>query len=300
MIYTVTLNPAIDYVLTVDELKVGNIHRTNKANVYFGGKGINVSTVLAQLGVSSVATGFVAGFTGKAVENGISSEYIKSDFVTLETGLTRINVKIRSGYETDINCNGPEISGSDIEKLFSKLETLKKGDILVLAGSIPDTLPRDIYSEILRRLDGRGICFAVDAEKQLLLNCLKYKPFLIKPNAEELGQLFDTAVKNSDDALKYAEKLQKSGAVNVLVSLGEEGAVLLDENGCVHRENAHNGRCVNTVGAGDSTVAGFIAGYLESGGDYGYALKLGNAAGGATAFSEGLAKKEQILALLNL
>ena len=298
MIYTVTFNPAIDYLVYVPELSVGSIIRSEKESTFCGGKGINVSLILQELGIESTATGFLAGFTGSAIEQALSGGAIRTDFVHLKEGLTRINVKIRSGQETDINARGPAISDSEIGELLKKLEILKSGDILVLAGSIPNTLPSDIYEKIMEQLSGRGILFVVDATGDLLMNSLKYKPFLIKPNNDELGEIFGVKISTPEEALKYAEELRKTGAVNVLVSMGSKGAVLIDENGEKHSFGAFDGKVVNTVGAGDSMVAGFIAGYLQKG-DYEYALKLGSAAGAATAFREGVAKREEIVELLS-
>ncbi len=297
MIYTVTLNPAIDYVMQVDEVCLGSIMRSNSESVHFGGKGINASLVLAELGVSSVATGFVAGFTGKALELGIKSEYLIPDFARLENGMTRINVKLRSGLETDINCKGPEVSGEDIDRLMGKLDKLTEGDTLILAGSVPPSMPSDIYEQILSCVSGRGVRFVVDAERDFLLSTLKFKPFLIKPNANELGAIFGIVIDSVESALEYASKLQILGAQNVLVSLGDMGAVLLDSEGKVHISSAPKGDAVNTVGAGDSMVAGFMAGYMQSG-DYDHALRLGIAAGAATAFSVGLATGEKISEVL--
>ena len=298
MIYTVTFNPAIDYLVYVPELSVGSIIRSEKESTFCGGNGINVSLILQELGIESTATGFLAGFTGSAIEQALSGGAIRTDFVHLKEGLTRINVKIRSGQETDINARGPAISDSEIGELLKKLEILKSGDILVLAGSIPNTLPSDIYEKIMEQLSGRGILFVVDATGDLLMNSLKYKPFLIKPNNDELGEIFGVKISTPEEALKYAEELRKTGAVNVLVSMGSKGAVLIDENGEKHSFGAFDGKVVNTVGAGDSMVAGFIAGYLQKG-DYEYALKLGSAAGAATAFREGVAKREEIVELLS-
>ena len=298
MIYTVTFNPAIDYLVYVPELSVGSIIRSEKESTFCGGKGINVSLILQELGIESTATGFLAGFTGSAIEQALSGGAIRTDFVHLKEGLTRINVKIRSGQETDINARGPAISDSEIRELLKKLEILKSGDILVLAGSIPNTLPSDIYEKIMEQLSGRGILFVVDATGDLLMNSLKYKPFLIKPNNDELGEIFGVKISTPEEALKYAEELRKTGAVNVLVSMGSKGAVLIDENGEKHSFGAIDGKVVNTVGAGDSMVAGFIAGYLQKG-DSEYALKLGSAAGAATAFREGVAKREEIVELLS-
>ncbi|MBP3798777.1 MAG: 1-phosphofructokinase [Ruminococcus sp.] len=296
MIYTVTFNPAIDYVVHIGDMKTGQVNRSEHEEMFFGGKGINVSVVLKELGIDSKALGFTAGFTGEAIENGLEEMGIDTDFVRLAKGNSRINVKIKSAQETDLNGQGPEISEAELEKLFQKLDELNDGDTLILAGSIPASLPENVYERILERLSGRGIRAVVDATGRLLMNVLKYEPFLIKPNDHELGEMFAVKINNMDDALKYAQKLREMGARNVLVSMAEKGAMLLDENGKVHRCGVCTGTVKNSVGAGDSMVAGFVAGVSE--GDYGYALKLGTAAGGATAFSEGLAKREDIIRLL--
>lgn len=296
MIYTLTLNPAIDYVLQVENLTVGKIHKTDTAEICFGGKGINVSKVLGELQVPSVALGFVAGFVGEAIENGVKSEWVTPKFTKLECGMSRINVKLRSGFETDVNCVGPEVKMADIERLYESLNALENGDILVLSGSVPKGVPTDIYGSIMARLSSKGVKLVLDAEGEHLLNALKHKPFLIKPNLEELCGLFGE-VSEENDIVECAKKLQKMGAENVLVSLGADGALLLDSEVQVHRVNAVSGKAVNTVGAGDSMVAGFIAGYLESE-DFDYALKLGTASGSATAFSVGLADRDLILQVL--
>ena len=298
MIYTVTFNPAIDYLVYVPELKVGSILRSEKESTYCGGKGINVSLILQELGIESTATGFIAGFTGSAIEQALGGGIIRTDFVRLKEGLTRINVKIRSEYETDINGQGPAISENDIKTLLGKLKGLKQDDILVFAGSIPNTVPSDIYEKIMELLSGTGVRFVVDATKDLLMNSLKYRPFLIKPNNDELGEIFSVRIDTPEDAILYAGKLREMGAVNVLASMGGKGAVLVDENGKDYYMPAISGKAVNTVGAGDSMVAGFIAGYTQKV-DYGYALKLGTAAGGATAFCEGLATRDEIFRLMN-
>lgn len=296
MIYTVTLNPAVDYTVYMDELKRGEINRSRSESVFFGGKGINVSNVLKSLGVNSTALGFSAGFTGLAIEDDLSKKGISADFVHLKNGFTRINVKLREGVETDINTAGPQIESGEITELFEKLDRLKNGDVLVLSGSVPKCMPADTYEQILERLSPNGVRAVVDAEGKLLENALKYRPFLIKPNAEELGMLFGVTVENAQIAADYAKKLINAGAGNVLVSMGKEGALLVDQNGTEHFCAAFSGKTVNTVGAGDSMVAGFIAGYKKTG-DFDYALRLGTAAGSATAFSEGLAEREQILKL---
>lgn len=296
MVYTVTFNPAIDYVVHVDDMEPGMTNRTKSEEIYFGGKGINVSIVLKELGITSKALGFVAGFTGKAIEEGMQDMGVDTDFVTLESGNSRINVKIKSKEETELNAQGPRISESAINEIFDKLSKLEDGDTLVLAGSIPNTLPADIYEKILASLQDKEIKFVVDATGDLLLNVLKYKPFLIKPNNHELGEMFKTEIKNNDDVIKYAKKLRELGARNVLISMAGDGAILIDENDEVHHLGVCKGTVKNSVGAGDSMVAGFIAG--SSTGDYEYALKLGTATGGATAFSDGLAKRADIDALL--
>lgn len=297
MIYTVTFNPAIDYLVQTADFKLGSVNRSISEQIYFGGKGINVSLVLSRLEIRSIALGFTAGFTGKAIEKGVAEAGIKNDFVHLESGCSRINVKIKSDYETELNGQGPDIPEKAIEALFEKLDDLRDGDVLVLAGSVPNSLPMDIYEKILARLSNKKINSVVDASGKLLLNVLKYKPFLIKPNADELSEMFGTAISRKDDVVKYGKKLKEMGAQNVLVSLAGDGAVLIDEYGTVHIQRACIGKVKNSVGAGDSMVAGFIAGYFKDG--YGYALKLGTAAGGATAFSDGLAEKEKIFTLLS-
>lgn len=298
MIYTVTFNPAIDYVMNVPGLVPGEVNRSKEEYVFFGGKGINVSLVLRELGRDSTALGFIAGFTGDAIRRGVEDAGVKSDFIRLENGLSRINVKIKASTETDLNGKGPDISEKDLQKLFEKLDTLKDGDILVLAGSIPPDLPENIYETILARLSDKSITFVVDATGDLLKNVLVYKPFLIKPNHHELGEIFGKTLKNTDEIAHYAKEMQKMGARNVLVSMAANGALLVDETGRVHIIGTAKGKAVNSVGAGDSMVAGFLAGYLEKN-DYSYALALGSAAGSATAFSEGLANKELIFRLLN-
>lgn len=297
MIYTVTFNPAIDYVVHTDDMQVGAVNRSRQEEVYFGGKGINVSVVLHELGLASKALGFVAGFTGEAIEQGLRADGIETDFIHLEKGFSRINVKIKSGEETELNGQGPEIPEDKLRQLFDQLEQVQDGDTIILAGSIPASLPADVYEQILRHLSGKQVRAGVDATRDLLVNVLKYKPFLIKPNNFELGEIFGVPLKDDvDEIVRYAGKLQEMGARNVLVSMAGDGAVLLDENGGVHACGVCKGTVKNSVGAGDSMVAGFVAG-CETG-DYDYALKLGTATGGATAFSEGLAKKELIDELL--
>ncbi len=296
MVYTVTFNPAIDYVVQADDITVGSVNRTRSEKIYFGGKGINVSMVLAELGVKSKALGFVAGFTGEAIEKGVLKSGIEADFVRLEKGFSRINVKIKSECETELNGQGPIIGDNALNELFAKLDDISDGDTIVLAGSIPKSMPSDIYERILERLQGKKIKAVVDATKDLLLNVLKYKPYLIKPNNHELGEMFGVTLKTIDEIAEYAKRLKNMGAQNVLISMAGDGALLIDENGRTHICGVCRGAVKNSVGAGDSMVAGFIAGSAD--GDYEYALKLGTAAGGATAFSEGLAKKELIYELL--
>ena len=296
MVYTVTFNPAIDYVVHTEEMKLGATNRSEREEMYFGGKGINVSIVLRELGIDSKAFGFTAGFTGEAIEKGLADVGIDTDFVRLETGNSRINVKIKASEETELNGQGPDIDDKAISALFEKLDKLSDGYTLVLAGSIPSSLPADIYERILERLSGRNIRAVVDATKDLLLNVLKYKPFLIKPNNHELGEMFGVTLNSDEEIETYARKLQEMGAVNVLISMAGDGAMLIDEYGKMHRCGVCKGVVKNSVGAGDSMVAGFIAGVIK--GDYEYALKLGTAAGGATAFSDGLASKEKITELV--
>lgn len=296
MIYTVTFNPAIDYVVRADNIFMGGTNRTVSEDIFFGGKGINVSQVLAQLDIKSVALGFAAGFTGKAIEDGLNDEGIETDFVHIKDGFSRINVKLKSDRETEINGQGPNIDAAALAQLFEKLERLTEGDTLVLAGSVPASMPKDIYEQIMARLDGRGIRFVVDAAGELLTNVLKYNPFLIKPNHQELGEIFKTLVTSKDKAVLYAAKLREMGARNVLVSMAGEGSVLVDENGEVYTCGVCKGKVRNSVGAGDSMVAGFLAGY-DKGSEY--ALRLGTACGGATAFSDGLAKREDIDRLMS-
>lgn len=298
MIYTVTFNPALDYVVRMDALALGQVNRTASEDVQLGGKGINVSWVLRELGQENVALGFVAGFTGKAIEDGLAAKGVATDFIHLPAGLTRINVKLKAGEETEINGKGPDISAEALEELLCKLDALGEGDVLVLAGSIPASMPSDVYESILARLEGKKVLCAVDATRDLLVNVLKYKPFLIKPNNHELGEIFGRVLTTDEEIRECAEKLQQQGARNVLVSMAGDGAMLLDENGGCHRLAAYKGKVKNSVGAGDSMVAGFLAGYLDTG-DYAHALRVGSAAGSATAFSDVLASRPEIEALLN-
>lgn len=296
MIYTVTFNPAIDYIVHTGTMQVGQVNRSQGEELYFGGKGINVSFVLHELGLPSKALGFVAGFTGAAIEAGIQEQGIATDFVHLDSGFSRINVKIKSGEETELNGQGPNISEAAVAELFEKLNQLQDGDVLILAGSIPNTMPADSYEKILAHLSDKKIKVVVDATKDLLLKVLPYHPFLIKPNNHELGELFGVTLHSIEEIATYAKKLQEMGARNVLISMAGDGALLIDETGKQHVCGVCKGTVKNSVGAGDSMVAGFVAGSMH--GDYEAALKLGTAAGGATAFSEGLAQRAEIERLL--
>lgn len=299
MIYTLTLNPAIDYVIRLDKFLPGQTNRSSVATIQFGGKGINVSCVLSELGVENTALGFIGGFTGAALADFLRERGIYADLIQLEEGLTRINIKLKTGHkpiqETEINAAGPAIPEEALDGLMAKLDGLTEGDILVLAGSIPPSLPRDLYSRIMAKLSGRGIRFVVDAEGETLMATLPYRPFLIKPNHAELEGIVGHPLPTEEDLRSAALSLKQAGAQNVLISLGGEGAILLDENREFHRAPAAAVTTVNTVGAGDSMVAGFIAGLA---GGYEYALKLGIAAGGATAASDGLGMRAAIQNLL--
>lgn len=295
MIYTVTFNPALDYVINVDNFKLGETNRSYKEEILIGGKGINVSVVLNRLGMSNTALGFVAGFTGTELERQARAYGINTDFVTLSSGNTRINVKLKVDTETEINAQGPRIDNEALNEFFKKLQYLKNGDTLVLSGSVPKSLPDDIYEQILERISDRKIKICVDATGDLLKNTLKYKPFVIKPNKSELEELVGKRLNTLEEIISAAKELKASGAQNVLVSMGGEGAVLVDSNNNFYFEEAKKINPINTVGSGDSMLAGFICGAQKS---YDYALKLGNAAGGATALSLYLATKEQIMALL--
>ena len=297
MIYTVTLNPSIDYIVRLDKLTSGITNRTTSEEYYYGGKGINVSMVLAELDLDSTAYGFVAGFTGKAIENGIRNDHIITDFIKLKNGISRINIKIKAGEETEINCQGPHIDETELERLLQKIDRISTGDTLILAGSIPNTMPDDVYERMMERIRFKDVRIVVDATKKLLVNSLKYRPFLIKPNRQELSEIFNVEVKTEEDIVHYAKELQKLGARNVLISLGGEGAMLIDENGNKHKAGVLKEKVINTVGSGDSMVAGFVAGYIKTQ-DYAYALKLGSVCGNATAFLAGLATKEKINELL--
>ena len=296
MICTVTFNPSLDYIVSVGDFRTGRTNRTDSERILPGGKGINVSVVLKNLGIGSRALGFTAGFTGEEIRREVEALGICPDFISVPEGLSRINVKIRNLDGTEINGMGPVIGEDRTEELMEKLDGLGAGDVLVLAGSIPASLPDDMYSRILERLQSREILSLVDAEGDLLKNALRYHPFLIKPNHHELGGLFSAEIRTREEALPFAERLREMGARNVLVSLGGDGAVLAAEDGSVYMAPAPEGRLVNSVGAGDSMLAGFLAGWLEKR-DYGHAFRMGLAAGSASAFSECLASGEEIRAL---
>lgn len=293
MIYTVTLNPSIDYIVRMKSFTKGITNRTKSEEFYVGGKGINVSFVLSELGVESTAFGFVAGFTGDAIISGLQMMGVNADFIRLREGNSRINVKIKASEESEINCQGPDISEDEFLMLLDKLDCVKDGDTVVLAGAIPKSLGNDTYVRILDRLSDRSIRIVVDARKKLLTDCLKYKPFLIKPNKQELSEIFVKEMRDENDIIECAYELKKLGARNVVINLGADGMILIDENGSVHRMDTVKRKVVNTVGSGNSLVAGFIAGY-DSTGDYDEALLLGTACASATAFSPGLATRDKI------
>lgn len=294
MIYTITFNPALDYIMVVPSCRNGEVNRTESEKIMAGGKGINVSIVLNNMGVENTALGFISGFTGGAIENILADMNCKTDFIKLDNGFSRINVKIKSDTETEINGQGPDISDDAVKKLYEKLDSLNDGDTLVLAGSIPSSLSDSIYCEIMDYLKDKKLNIVVDATKDLLVNVLKYKPFLVKPNNHEIGEIFGVELKTRSEVVPYAKKMQEMGAKNVLVSMAGEGAVFVGENGEVYESEAPKGKLVNSTGAGDSMVAGFLAGYIEKQ-DFMYALKMGLSAGSASAFSENLATKEEIL-----
>lgn len=296
MIYTVTFNPSLDYIVSVEDFQLGMTNRTDSELLLPGGKGINVSTVLKNLGIENTALGFIAGFTGDEIRRKVEEIGVKADFIQIREGVSRINLKLKSIDGTEINGQGPDIGKEKVEELLSRLDGLREGDVLVLAGSIPASMPDDIYKNIMKRLTGKGIMIAVDATRDLLVNVLEYHPFLIKPNNHELGEIFDTEIRTREEVIPYARKLQEMGACNVLVSMAGEGAVLAASDGSCHMAPAPKGDLVNAVGAGDSMVAGFLAGWMEKK-DYVHAFHMGIAAGSASAFSEYLAKREEIEAV---
>lgn len=296
MICTVTFNPSLDYIVSVEDFKLGLTNRTSSELMLPGGKGINVSIVLKNLGIENTALGFMAGFVGDEIVRRLEEMGVNSDFIGISEGVSRINVKLKSIDGTEINGMGPEISSDKVQELMEKLGTLKKGDVLFLAGSIPSSMPDDMYEKIMERLDGRGVMIVVDATRDLLVNVLKYHPFLVKPNNHELGEIFGVELKTRQDVIPYGKKLQEKGARNVLISMAGEGAVLVAENGQVFEKPAPKGKLINGVGAGDSMVAGFMAGWMERQ-EYEHAFHMGISAGSASAFSENLATKEEIQAV---
>lgn len=297
MIYTITFNPALDYISQVEDFEVGKINRTKTEKILPGGKGLNVSTVLKNLGIESTALGFIAGFTGEELKRKIESYGIKTDFIKVKEGITRINIKISSNEETALNGNGPKITEEDIQELLEKIDKIGKEDIVILAGNIPKGINNNIYEIICVNLERNGVTFIVDATQELLINVLKYRPFLIKPNKEELEETFKEKIETKEDIIAHAKKLQLMGAQNVLISLGGEGAILVTAKEEIYFSKAPKGKVLNTVGAGDSMVAGFVAGYEKSG-DYEQAFKMGIAAGSASAFSMNLATAEEVENLL--
>lgn len=298
MIYTITFNPSIDYMVSVDHFKLGTVNRTSQEYLLPGGKGINVSIVLHNLGIDSTALGFIAGFTGKEIENRVTNDFgVQCDFIDVENGYSRINFKMKSDEESEVNGNGPMINKEHIDKLYDKLSCLQAGDILILSGSIPKCLSDDIYSEIMEKLADKNIEIVVDATDDLLMKVLKHKPFVIKPNNHELAEMFHVKLFGTQDIVKYAKKLQEMGAKNVLISMAGDGALFICENGKVYFSNAPKGQVKNSVGAGDSMVAGFVAGY-EKTKDYVQAFRMGVATGSASAFSENLATASEVEKLL--
>lgn len=297
MIYTITFNPALDYIVRTDNMRLGVINRTTFEQILPGGKGINVSIVLGNLGHESTALGFVAGFTGDALEGLCKEAGVATDFIRVTEGFTRINAKIKSNEETELNGQGPKITEANIEELYAKLDALKEGDTLVISGSVPNTLPGDMYERIMQRLDGRGVRIVVDAERDLLTRVLPFHPFLVKPNNIELGDIYGVTLKTRDEVIPYAQKLQAEGAQNVLVSMAGEGGVFVSARGEVFQSPAAKGTVVNSVGAGDSAVAGFLAGFMETD-SYETAFKMALCTGSASAFSEQLATRPEVEALM--
>ncbi len=298
MIYTVTLNPSLDYIVSVNDFRMGIVNRTCQELIYPGGKGINVSLVLKNLGYDSTALGFVAGFTGTELSERLQEKGINTDFIRTREGRTRINVKIRSSKESEINAQGPSINISELNSLYERLDQLQDKDVLILGGSVPQSLPATIYMDIMNRLKLKSVKIIVDATKELLINTLKYRPFLIKPNNQELSEIFHKELTNKKDVTVYAIKLRDMGAQNVMVSMAGEGAVLVTEQNKTYMADAPEGKVKNSVGAGDSMVAGFLAGFFGSN-DYEIAFKMGICAGSASAFSDTLATKEEVLAIMN-
>lgn len=296
MIYTLTFNPALDYVVHVTNFKENHTNRSNKEMIFYGGKGINISFVLKEFKLDSTALGFIASFTGDELQRGCQAHGIDTDFIRVEHGMTRINVKLKSNVETEINGMGPQIEAHHLHQLEDQLSKLKDGDILILSGSIPKGMSDHTYARLLSLLQTKNIMSIVDSTGNLLLNTLKYHPFLIKPNIHELEALFDVQINTKEELFPYATKLQEMGAKNVLISCGKDGAYLLDEFQQVHMIDACSGECKNSVGAGDSMVAGFLVGYLKHN-SYHKALLYGSLAGSATAFQDGLMTYQDFQAL---
>lgn len=293
MIYTVTFNPSLDYIVSVNDFELGMTNRTASELMLPGGKGINVSIVLKQLGLDNTALGFMAGFTGEEIVRKLEENGVNTEFIRISKGISRINVKLKNIDGTEINGMGPEIAPDKLEELLVQLDRLDQGDVLVLAGSIPKSMPDDIYRDILQRLESKKIMIVVDATGDLLMNVLPYHPFLIKPNNHELGELFDVKITTKQQVVPYAEKLQEKGARNVLISMGGQGAVFVSETGEVYMAEAPKGELKNSVGAGDSMVAGFVTGWVTEG-DYEHAFRMGVSTGSASAFSENLATKAEV------
>ncbi len=297
MIYTVTFNPSLDYIVSVDDFTLGRVNRTTKELVYPGGKGVNVSLVLKNLGMENTALGFTAGFTGTEIERGLKEWGCLTDFIRIPEGMSRINMKLRSKEESEINGQGPKISKEALEELYQKLDAMEPGDALVLAGSIPNSMPDSSYEQILARVQGKEIRSVVDATGDLLVNVLKYHPFLIKPNNHELEEIFHVPMDSKETIVTYAKKMQEMGAENVLISMAGDGAILVAADGSVWQSPAPKGKVVNSVGAGDSMVAGFLTGYLKSK-SYEEAFHMGICTGSASAFSERLATQAEVDAIL--
>lgn len=298
MIFTVTFNPSLDYIVRVDEMRLGTINRTNYEQLLPGGKGINVSIVLGNLGHPSRALGFSAGVTGVALEKLLADAGVDADLVHVKEGFTRINAKVKAVEETELNGQGPRIAPEDVDALFSKLDVLGQDDTLVISGSVPNTLPSDMYEQVMERLAGHGVRIVVDAERDLLTRVLPYRPFLVKPNNHELGDIFGVTLKTRDEVVPYARRMQEMGAQNVLISMAGEGGVLVAADGQVYQSPAAKGTVVNSVGAGDSCVAGFLAGLMETG-SYQTAFRMGLAAGSASAFSDHLATRPEVEDLMS-
>lgn len=293
VIYTVTFNPSLDYIVSVKDFRPGMTNRTSSELMLAGGKGINVSIVLGNLGIKSTALGFIAGFTGDEIVRRLHNGGINSEFIKINDGISRINIKLKSIDGTEINGQGPHIDSSHIEQLMNRLRRLESGDVLVLAGSIPAGISDNIYKDIMDMLKDKGVQIVVDATSRLLTNVLEYNPFFIKPNQHELGDIFNVTLNTQEEVIPYALELKKMGAVNVCVSMGGKGAILVADDSNVYKAKAPDGILKNSVGAGDSLVAGFLSGWIEKK-DYEYAFRKGVATGSASAFSERLATNGEV------